>query len=110
MTEMLEMPRKLIVLVLMLVMAVSVVYGQDKPVTTRDSAADGANYQLTEVVNGLKEPLLAIGAGDCSGRLFIVQQTGQILIWAGGQLQSTPFLDGSTTISTDSSERGLLGL
>lgn len=46
---------------------------------------------------------------DGSGRLFFVQQTGQIRVWRSSGLQVTPFLDLSALVSC-CSERGLLGL
>ncbi len=70
------------------------------------------------VAEGLIAPNLAVHAGDGSGRLFITEQTGQILIVdADGKLLETPFLDiadrmvplgafGPGTFD----ERGLLGL
>lgn len=49
-------------------------------------------------------------AGDGSGRLFIAQQTGEILIWDGNQvLTSSPFLDISGIVNC-CGEQGLLGL
>src|SRR5688500_13341342 len=50
-----------------------------------------------------------VGAGDGSGRLFIVQQNGLILIHNGQQVLGTPFLDISA-LTLHSGERGLLGL
>jgi glucose/arabinose dehydrogenase len=104
------MIRKLMLVVVLMVMVVSVASGQDTPVTTRDSAPDASKYKLVEVINGLKSPVLATGANDGSERLFIVQQGGIILVMVNGQMQSTPFLDVSNLVSTDASERGLLGL
>ncbi|HEY4561410.1 MAG TPA: PQQ-dependent sugar dehydrogenase, partial [Thermoanaerobaculia bacterium] len=74
----------------------------------------GGFVQLVPVVSGLTAPLGVTHAGDGSGRLFIVQQTGQIRIWTGSQLLATPFLNISGTSTSCSSgtcgERGLLGL
>ena len=47
--------------------------------------------------------------GDGSGRVFIAQQTGQIMIWDGDALLGTPFLDLSGLVSC-CGEQGLLGL
>jgi glucose/arabinose dehydrogenase len=67
---------------------------------------------FTTVVNGLTKPVLVTNAGDGSNRLFIVQQTGQILIFKNGSLNATPFLDiSSVSDFTDGdTEQGLLGL
>jgi glucose/arabinose dehydrogenase len=47
-------------------------------------------------------------AGD--GRLFVAEQGGRVRIIQNGEPLPEPFLDISATISTDGSERGLLGL
>ena len=64
---------------------------------------------LQSVASGLSSPLDIAHAGDGSGRLFIVQQGGQIRILKTGQLLPAPFLDIQSLISTGS-ERGLLGV
>jgi hypothetical protein len=76
-------------------------------------AAEHAGAQLTlgfeAVVTGLSSPLGLVNAGDGSGRLFILEQTGRIKIYDGTQVLATPFLDVSSLI-TCCGERGLLGL
>lgn len=67
------------------------------------------NIVLNPVVSGLNAPIFATHAGDGSGRIFIVQKSGEIMIWNGATLNSTPFLDISSLIST-ANEQGLLGL
>jgi glucose/arabinose dehydrogenase len=65
------------------------------------------------VAGGLTAPVMATHAGDGSGRLFVVEQTGQIRIVDGSGLLSTPFLDLSSVmiaINAGYDERGLLGL
>ena len=69
--------------------------------------------ELETVAAGLTAPIYATHAGDGSGRLFIVEQSGQIRIVQNGVLLPTPFLDISGKIPVLSSffdERGLLGL
>lgn len=68
------------------------------------------NITLEPVLSGLTQPIFATHAGDGSGRLFIVQQTGEILIYDEGTLNPTPFLDVSSLIETTGGEQGLLGL
>src|SRR5262245_65079777 len=65
----------------------------------------------TRVASGLSQPLFATAPPDDTGRLFLVEKTGQIKILdlVTGQVLATPFLDVSGQISTDG-ERGLLGL
>lgn len=69
---------------------------------------------LTQVINGLNEPVAITHAGDGSGRIFIVEQTGKIRIFKAGTLLSTPFLDvgpnGTNLIAQVGPEQGLLGL
>jgi glucose/arabinose dehydrogenase len=68
------------------------------------------NVILQPVISGLTEPVFATSAGDGSGRFFIVQKTGQILILKGRNLNATPFLDVSSIVKTAGGEQGLLGL
>lgn len=65
--------------------------------------------ELEEVVRGLSMPLGATHAGDGSGRLFLVEQGGRILIHQSGQVLEEPFLDISGRVSC-CGERGLLGV
>jgi glucose/arabinose dehydrogenase len=64
---------------------------------------------LQLVVKGLSEPLFATHAGDGSGRLFVVEQGGRILIFKDGALIEQPFLDLGDRVKSGG-ERGLLGL
>ena len=67
-------------------------------------------FDLKPVISeGLSKPLFLTHAGDGSGRLFVVEQNGRILIVANGRLLPTPFLDIQFRLSTGG-ERGLLGL
>ena len=61
------------------------------------------------VPGGLQRPVVIADPGDGSGRLFIAQQTGEILILDGTTLLPTPFLDVSSLVEC-CGERGLLGL
>lgn len=49
--------------------------------------------QLQLVASGLASPIAVTNASDGVGRLFIVQQPGQILILINGTILPTPFLD-----------------
>lgn len=55
------------------------------------------------------DPIGIAHAGDGSGRLFIVLQDGRIMIYSGGSVLPTPFLDIRERVSC-CGERGLLGL
>src|SRR3990172_8278742 len=65
--------------------------------------------QLESVTSGLSSPVDLQNAGDGSGRLFIVEQSGRILIFDGTTLLATPFLDIRGRVLC-CGERGLLGL
>lgn len=60
---------------------------------------------------GFNAPLFVAGAGDGSGRLFVVEKGGLIRIFnpSTGAINATPFLDVTGEVST-TGERGLLGL
>jgi glucose/arabinose dehydrogenase len=67
-----------------------------------------AALALEPVVSGLASPVF-LTAPASDARLFIVEQPGRIRIVENGSLQTTPFLDISSIISSGG-ERGLLGL
>jgi glucose/arabinose dehydrogenase len=60
--------------------------------------------------NTFTEPIGITHAGDGSGRLFIVQQPGQVLIAQSGSVLSPPFLNISNRVLSTGQEQGLLGL
>ncbi len=69
--------------------------------------------ELTTVAAGLSSPVQAIHAGDGSGRLFIVDQIGEIRILQNGVLLPAAFLDIAARmvpLNAGFDERGLLGL
>ncbi|MCH8969500.1 MAG: PQQ-dependent sugar dehydrogenase, partial [Planctomycetes bacterium] len=69
--------------------------------------------KLEPVASGLVGPVAVTHAGDGSGRLFIVEQSGQIRIVEDGVLLPTPFLDivdKLPELNPFFDERGLLGL
>jgi glucose/arabinose dehydrogenase len=74
------------------------------------SFPDPAVYQWNLVTDGLYKPAGLTHAGDSSGRLFVVEQPGQIRIIKDGQRVLTPFLNLADQISTEGNEQGLLGL
>jgi uncharacterized protein (TIGR03437 family) len=73
------------------------------------ATAARAALQLRTVATGLVSPVLAIGAGDGSGRLFIVEQAGRIRVLANGALLPAAFLDIRARVRSGG-EMGLLGL
>ena len=81
------------------------------PAPTIPAVGDPASVrlELEPIVGGLEAPLFVTGAGDGSGRLFVVEQPGRIRIVRDGQLVERPFLDITDRVSC-CGERGLLGL
>src|SRR5829696_1052247 len=68
------------------------------------------DLHLTLLKSGLSKPVLVTHAGDGSGRLFVVEQTGKIrVITSDGTLLATPYLD-FTSLVSKGGEQGLLGL
>jgi glucose/arabinose dehydrogenase len=73
--------------------------------TATNAAADDPQVQLQRVITGLTQPVAMTHAGD--SRLFIVQQSGKILIDDGTRVLPAPFLDVVSLVSC-CGERGLL--
>ena len=79
---------------------------------------DIKNARLIQIAGGFERPLFLTHAGDGSGRLFVVEQTGSVHIIQDGEVLDAPFLDVSELVGTrldlsdpeNSSENGLLGL
>jgi uncharacterized protein (TIGR03437 family) len=65
--------------------------------------------RLVQVASGIGAPTDIQNAGDASGRLFCVQQSGTVRILRNGVLEPEPFLDIRSKTMLGS-ERGLLGL
>jgi len=82
------------------------------PVVT--TAAPPPELELVSVASGLNRPVAARHAGDGSGRLFIVEQTGRIRILdSSDALLATPFIDISSVeplFEYNGGEQGLLGM
>jgi glucose/arabinose dehydrogenase/mono/diheme cytochrome c family protein len=66
--------------------------------------------QLVKVADGLIDPINVTSAPDGSGRVFIVERIGRVLIVEDGELLEEPFLDISDNMKIDFLEQGLLGL
>lgn len=70
--------------------------------------AQQTGVRLEPIAQGLDSPVFVTApAGD--PRLFVVEQTGRILLLRDGAVLAAPFLDLSDSVSTGG-ERGLLGL
>jgi glucose/arabinose dehydrogenase len=64
---------------------------------------------LQQIASGFSSPVGIENARDGSGRLFVVQQSGQIRVIGGGSVLPTPYLDIAPFI-VSGGEQGLLGL
>ncbi len=76
------------------------------------SPAGAPTVHLELVVDGLVSPLTLHAPAD-DGRLFVIEQTGQIRVIQDGVLLAEPFLDLAdrmVTVNPGYDERGLLGL
>lgn len=77
--------------------------------TAHAAAVVWPTIQLAPLASGMALPVSITAAGDHSGRLFVVEQGGQIQIVRNGVKLPQPFLDVRSLI-TSGGERGLLGL
>lgn len=82
----------------------------ETPAPVTPGPLDPAAYTFVQAAAGFDEPVLVTHAGDGSGRLFVLEQTGRIRIAQDGQALPEPFLDVSSLITTQGLEQGLLGL
>ncbi len=67
-------------------------------------------YEWKQFASGFDKPVFLTGAGDGSGRVYIVEQGGLIWQMDGDAAGKSIFLDVSQKISTGGNEQGLLGL
>ena len=65
---------------------------------------------LELVAGGVSRPVAVRHAGDGSGRLFVVEQDGRIVVVNNGTVNGEPFLDIVSQVESGSSEQGMLGL
>lgn len=65
---------------------------------------------LEPIWSGFDDPVLLVGAGDGSGRRFVVEQPGRVRLIAGGDVRPAPYLDLTDRVGSRASEQGLLGL
>jgi glucose/arabinose dehydrogenase len=78
-----------------------------------DTPIDQETINLNLITDGLASPVGLVEAPDNSGRIFVVDQTGQIYIIKNGTRIAEPFLNIQSKLvarSGSQDERGLLGL
>jgi glucose/arabinose dehydrogenase len=68
-----------------------------------------SGLRLTQLVDGLAEPIFATAAPDDDTRLFVLEKTGAIRVVRDGGLLAEPFLDLRERVATED-EEGLVGL
>lgn len=76
---------------------------------------DSSNYTWEKVVGDFDNPTLITTANDGTDRIFVMEQTGFILVAENGTYRDTPFLDVSALLPLSVyggsyTEQGLLGL
>src|SRR5262249_1116215 len=77
-------------------------------VTFHARITDGSDIVLDTIARNLDNPVYVTApAGD--SRLFIVQQTGKILVYKNGNILPNPFLD-LTNETTHGGEQGVLSI
>jgi glucose/arabinose dehydrogenase len=75
----------------------------------RPAIADDPLIELVPVTTSISSPVAVTHAGDGSGRLFITEQQGRIVIFDGVTLLPDAFLD-ITALTSCCGERGLLSV
>jgi glucose/arabinose dehydrogenase len=80
--------------------------------TASPTLQSGPAFSLVTVpvLTGHSGILFVGNAGDGSGRLFFVYQSGRVTIWQNGAELPTPFIDISSLLGASGGEQGLLGL
>lgn len=82
----------------------------ETPPPAERPALDTLAIELVPVAEGFTRPLYLTHAGDGTGRLFLLEQPGRILILKDGAVNPNPFLDIVSIVGSDGNEQGLLGL
>lgn len=77
--------------------------------TTNMTEHRDSRLKLVKTVSGLEMPVQVTHAGDGSGRIFVVEQKGRILVIEDGEIKDEPFLDIVDRVSC-CHERGLLNV
>ena len=67
-------------------------------------------YAWNLVTDGLSQPVNMANANDGSGRLFVVEKEGMIMVVKEGIIRTLPFLDIRGKVGSSGYEQGLLGL
>ena len=71
---------------------------------------DPTAYKWTDIVSGFVSPDDIQFPDDSSGRMFVVEQAGRILVVENGRILAPAFLDIRDRVGSGGNEQGLLGL
>jgi glucose/arabinose dehydrogenase len=78
--------------------------------TLAPPAVADLSIALEPLAAELSQPVLAVHAGDGSGRIFVLEQAGRIVALAADGGEQGTFLDIRARVGSNASEQGLLGL
>jgi glucose/arabinose dehydrogenase len=80
--------------------------------TQAQGLAPGSTFKvgLEVAVEGLRAPLHLTHANDGSGRIFVVEKAGRVLLVRDGKVAEKPFLDITSVVGSSASEQGLLSI
>jgi len=83
---------------------------ESSPTPSSPGIEDASGYAWQPLAVRFVKPVDIQNAGDGSGRLFVVEQTGRIQVLQAGSPLSEVFLDITDRIGSRGSEQGLLGM
>ena len=78
--------------------------------TPQPAPAGGLGIDVQVVATGFDRPIYVGHAGDASGRLFVVEKQGRILVVHNGQVRNDPFLDITDRVRSQAYEQGLFSV
>ena len=82
------------------------VFAAENPVEPQDPVV----WTLKKVATGLEQPVRVRHAGDWSGRLFVIEKSGRVLMVENGVVSETPFLDIADRVVSEGTEQGLFDI
>ena len=78
--------------------------------TPQTAPPGGLGIDAQVVATGFERPIFVGNAGDASGRLFVVEKSGRILVVHNGQVRNDPFLDITDRVRSQAYEQGLFSV
>jgi len=78
--------------------------------TPQPAPAGDFGIDVQVVAAGFDRPIFVGNAGDASGRLFVVEKQGRILVVQNGQVRNDPFLDITDRVRSEAYEQGLFSV